>query len=263
MVNKKQIYNYFHELGLDQDEAKIYLFLLKRGISTVLEIARDTKINRTTLYRRLEELVTKNLVEIVIDEKRTLYKAVDLDNLKQVVVEKAIKIKNIQENFDEIKNYLTSEVGFGQPGTRVQFYRGAQGIKQMIWHVLKAKKEMIGYSYRAMESVVGNRFTERWSQEFKDRGLKGRDIISQEFIESRKKYPKTRGDNWDNWQTRFLPVSVFKINHQIDIYDDVVAMYNWHEGEVFGVEIYNDKIAQMHKQMFEVFWKMGKEIKET
>ncbi|EKD96520.1 MAG: hypothetical protein ACD_24C00009G0001 [uncultured bacterium] len=44
----------------------------------------------------------------------------------------------------------------------------------------------------------------------------------------------------------------------MDIYNDVLALYNWHKGEVFGVEIYNDKITAMQKQIFEVLWKMAK-----
>ncbi|NMB57318.1 hypothetical protein GYA19_05295 [Candidatus Beckwithbacteria bacterium] len=260
MVNKQQLYHYFYDLGLDQDETKIYLALLNKGLSTVLEIAKETKINRTTLYRRLENLVGKNLIELIIDEKRTLYKAVDLDNLEQVIIEKTAKLKTLQDNFKQIKNYLIGEVGYGQPGTRVQFYRGVQGIKQMYWHALKAKNEFVGYSYLTSESIVGYRFIERWSQEFINRGLKGRDLISQVYLDNRKEFPEAKGVNWASWQTRLLPEKVFIINHQMDIYNDIIAMYNWHNGEIFGVEIYNEKIAQMHKQMFEVFWQMGKAI---
>ena len=61
------------------------------------------------------------------------------------------------------------------------------------------------------------------------------------------------------FQSRYLPSSILSIDHQTDIYDDVVAFYNWHEGEVFGVEIYNDKVASMQRQIFEILWGMGKE----
>lgn len=44
----------------------------------------------------------------------------------------------------------------------------------------------------------------------------------------------------------------------MDIYNDVIGIYSWHEGEVFGVEIYNEKVATMHKQLFEIVWKIAK-----
>lgn len=60
------------------------------------------------------------------------------------------------------------------------------------------------------------------------------------------------------FQSGYIPSALLNFNHQVDIYNNVVSFYNWHEGEVFRVEIYNDKIARMHKQLFEIVWKLGK-----
>ena len=44
----------------------------------------------------------------------------------------------------------------------------------------------------------------------------------------------------------------------IDVYNNVVAYYHWQGDETFGVEIYNDRVAEFHKQMHNVLWKMAK-----
>ena len=36
-----------------------------------------------------------------------------------------------------------------------------------------------------------------------------------------------------------------------------LLFYNWYEGEVFGVEIQNEKIAAFQKQLFNIVWQMA------
>jgi len=38
------------------------------------------------------------------------------------------------------------------------------------------------------------------------------------------------------------------------VYDDVVAYYNWLDGEVFGTEMHNNEIAQTQHHLFEMLW---------
>ena len=53
---------------------------------------------------------------------------------------------------------------------------------------------------------------------------------------------------------RYISADVLTISYQTDIYNEVVAMYNWYDGEVFGVEIHNKKIANFQRQLFELVW---------
>jgi hypothetical protein len=49
-----------------------------------------------------------------------------------------------------------------------------------------------------------------------------------------------------------------RIESASDIYDDIVSYYNWHEGEVFGVEIYNKHVANAQRTFFEMLWAKSK-----
>ncbi len=62
--------------------------------------------------------------------------------------------------------------------------------------------------------------------------------------------------------SRVLDPSKFPIKFEVDIYDDVVAYYNWHDGEVFGIEIYNKDIAEFQRTYFEMMWSQAKPPKE-
>ena len=129
----------------------------------------------------------------------------------------------------------------------------------MVWHTLRATHEVGGYTYRRLEEYLGNEFMEDWRDSFIRKGLIMRDIYSDEYLESRNSSPPRLSYPAKHFISRYIPNKTFKINLQMDIYNDVVAQYNWHEGEVFGVEIYNVKTAEFHKQLFEIVWKMGKE----
>jgi hypothetical protein len=56
------------------------------------------------------------------------------------------------------------------------------------------------------------------------------------------------------WRLRHLPKSILDIKIETQIYNDVVCMYDYVESEVFITEIYNQKLADMYKQMFDFYW---------
>jgi hypothetical protein len=56
------------------------------------------------------------------------------------------------------------------------------------------------------------------------------------------------------FESRYLPKDKLDIQAQSDIYNNVVTFYSWHQDEIFGVEIYNQKVATMQKQIFEILW---------
>ena len=56
-------------LGMNENEIKIYLFLLKTGTSTAPEISKNTGIDKATIYRGLDNLMKLGFVgETVIDK---------------------------------------------------------------------------------------------------------------------------------------------------------------------------------------------------
>jgi hypothetical protein len=101
-----------------------------------------------------------------------------------------------------------------------------------------------------------------WYVEAYETGFKMRDIYSDSLLESKaskyKVYDSLPEKLKDFSRSRYIPKEVFNIDHQLDIYNDVVAFYNWHEGEIFGVEIYNEKVAKMQRQLFELVWSQAK-----
>ena len=254
----QKLSEFLKKLGLNEEACKIYLSLLIHGDSTVLALSKYTGIDRSAIYRLLNNLTKTGVVEEKIAENSIKLKAVSPEKLEFLVKEKELTAQELRIQLPSVITLLNQLGATEGSDTKVLFYRGLSGIKQMIWNVLNTKKELVGYTYRALEEIVEIDFIEEWSLEFVNRGLKARDLYSSEWLKSRNEFPERAKGHWETWQSRFISPKILNINHQLDIYNDVLALYNWHKGEVFGVEIYNDKITAMQKQIFEVLWKMAK-----
>lgn len=252
--------SFFENLGYNHQEVKILSSLGEKGSQSILELSRSTEINRTKVYRLIEDLKKQGLVEEIVDEYRQLVKLVDFHKLDLIIKEKESRTKLIRDSFMGIQRLLSLNQETHQPGTRVIFHRGEEGIRQMVWNTLSAKHEVVGYTYRSINEVVGNKFADEWHAEFINRNLVFRDIYSDHYLQSVKKHPHEHNSlERKHFHGRYIAKNILDVNHQVDIYNDVVAYYNWFEGEVFGVEIYSEKVALLQKQLFEIVWKIAKE----
>ncbi len=251
------ILTYLNRLGLEPEESQVYLALAEKNTLTAAQIAQETTIPKTTVYRRLENLKKLNLVEEIVDEYKRLFKPASPTVLDQLIRQKEEEIQTIKAALPKLVQTLIGQSGALDKETKVVFYRGGEGIKQMLWNTLRAKKEIVGYTYRIMSDITGRKFAWKWNQEFNFLHLSGRDLYSDEFLKSKKNPDNIEPGNWDNWPSRYISPKILDIQHQMDIYNDVVGIYNWHEGEVFGVEIYNEKVAKMQKQIFDIVWKLA------
>lgn len=247
-------------LGFDPEEITLYLTLAQKGTLTTLELSRASGINRTRVYRLLESLKGKGAVEEVIDEHRHLAKAVEASELLQLVQEKIHQSKQLQTLFPQVQELLRGQVGENQADTKILFYRGKHGLRQLIWHTLRARREIVGYTYRSIEEYIGQEFMLNWRDSFVRKKLVMRDIFSEEYLTSRREIPWPVGFSKANFKSRFITQKQLRVNLQMDVYNDVVVQYNWHEGEIFGVEIYNKKVAEFHRQLFELVWAHAKPI---
>ncbi len=247
---------YLITLGMSGEQAKIYVALAEHGASTPLQISRLTGINRTKVYRTIEEMKKIKLVIHEVGDKSSSVSPAPSDQLQQILNEKQAKMAELTKDWDKVERQLTQLSLSKQAETKVRYYRGKAGIEQMVWNVLKAKNEIVGYTFRDLSHFVGEKFMGEFASEFKRRKLSMRDIYSNEYISS-----KPIDNNWGgSIDSRYLPGDILSIPHQMDIYDEVVTFYSWNECEVWGTEIYNPKVAQMQKQLFELAWEKAKTV---
>lgn len=258
LENTQAISEFLSDFGLEKSEIDIYLTLLEKGQQTTLQVAKNTNIPRTSVYRLLENLLAKGLIEETVTKEQTRLKVSDPERLTNALKQKQNQIKRLENNFLEVKNTILNFSGKIPASTKVCYYQGAEGMKQMLWNLLRTKDDFRGYSYCTPVETTGEKFAVEWAVEFNERKIKARDLYSDHYLQSIKKHPYPKSISWPTWESRYISSTLLTIDHQVDIYNNVVAFYDWHGGEVFGVEIYNPKVANLQKQMFDLIWKTTK-----
>lgn len=246
--------SYFAKLSLEPEMADLYLTLHAYGPQTISSLARLSGIERTRVYRLLEKLTSANLIETESQYKRVILHAAPITNLQILLSRREQEVRNLQEELAHIHSNLTNSPV--NHLTRVQFYRGQEGNKQMFWNQTKAQGETLAILYETMQVKTGLAFFERWVRKFNERGLKARGLVGEHFLETLQQwYNKHDNERLEHWESRYLPPDVFPITHSTIAYDDVLGYYNWRDGEVFGIEVYNQEIANAHRHTFELLWK--------
>lgn len=250
---------YFRKLGLEPEIADIYMALHTYGPQSISALARNSNVERTRIYRLIDQLMASNLVEVETDAKRGIIKAAPISNIRILINQREEELKNLHDELALVEQALGRN-SISDPATRIQFYRGPEGIRQMLWNELKATSEVLGYNYRILEEATGKKFMESWTDEFEKRGLSQRLLMNEDFVQSwQNNKPgvatqrKVKGIAY-----HAISEKTFKIRHSCDTYDNVVAYYHWKAGEVFGIEIYNQDIADSQRQIFELLWPQSK-----
>lgn len=256
MLNKKDTISYLRTLGLSHDEAKVYLELLKAPASH-LELARTTGVNRTKVYRIIDDLVKRSLVTARTDDRGTLLTASDPATLEVGIVNREETVKSQRQ----VLQHLLPSLQALQQNTdnphmfSVQTYDGTDGFKQMLWHELKAEGEILIFGSGSLESLVESH---RWAEKHRQRSVEARQIISELINPGEKIENFTENKDFEaNYFRRILPKDVLTMEHQIVIYNDTAASYWWRNDQKVGVEIINKTNATMMRQVFEHYWSMA------
>lgn len=254
------VHEYFAKLGLDPEIADVYLALQAYGPQSLLQLARNAKIERTKLYRLIDTLTENHLIEIEVEYKRKAYKAAPISNLQILLTKKEQEIRELHAGLSQLQAAYPSNA-LHSPLTHVQFYRGLDGLKQMFWNQTKAQSESLAILYENIQNRTNSSFFERWVERCNQQGMAFRSVAGDHFLRSQREwYSDHDNEKLAHWQGRYIPESVFPITHSTVTYDDVVSYYNWKDGEVFGFEIYNQEIANAQRLFFEMLWQQGQPI---
>lgn len=258
--NKDTIIDKLLELGLTTEEAKVYLELLREP-STHLRLGHITGVNRTKVYRIIENLEKRSLVSRRTDDRGTFLVASDPATLEVGIVNQETKIKQQRSVLAHLLPQLKTLTTNDTRAFVVRTYEGIEGLKQMVWHELKTRGEMLTLGGQTIEDIIHDH---RWSEKHRaltvEAGYTLREInnpdIDQPTFTNNEEFMK------NHYQYRTLPSSFIHFNEQIVIYNDTVAIYHWRENKKVGVEIISKTYAKMMRQMFEYFWQIANEPKK-
>ncbi len=243
-MNKESLQN----LGLLESESKVYLALVKLGSSSTGKIAKETKLNRVSVYKALENLSRKGLVNHVIKSNRKYFEAVNPEILKNLIEEKKKQLENINKQIPILKELFKSK----KKEIESNIYEGFKGAKSLweswLKELNKGDEWLILGAPKSAE-VFGGYFKEFNKRRHK-KGINMRLIYNENakgLIEVRKKQPLTKIKIMS--EEYITPAS-------IEIIKDKVAIVLYQPQMILFV-INSKEIAYSFKQYFELLWKIA------
>lgn len=84
---------YFQQLGFTDNEIAVYLCIQEGGKLSAVDIARKTRINRTTVYSVAKELVKKSIVQENLGGNTLYYTALSPSELRNIYMEQEKELK--------------------------------------------------------------------------------------------------------------------------------------------------------------------------
>ncbi len=259
-MNKQIIASQLSSFGLDEVETRIYLDLLENGSRTPLTLSRDININRSRIYRYLDRLKSKKLIEEVNLGRGIALKASNPTNLELLILEREQEVKIQRDTLPNILKELTSLGNDPQKSIEIKHYHGTDGLKQMLWNHMSAKKEMLVFGYENRNNIAGETFAEKIRYEQVRRKITKIEI---ENATDQGDYWYTQVPNWgEYYQSRYIPPKILDIRQYQVIFNNTISILNWADGNKVGVEIADSPFVGMYKQIFWKFWDISKEYIE-
>ena len=84
-------------IGLNRNEAKVYLALIIRGQATASELVKAIGVHRNIVYDNLEKLIEKGLVSFIVDGAKRKFIAQDPAAIIDYLQSKKLQIDRKQK----------------------------------------------------------------------------------------------------------------------------------------------------------------------
>jgi len=240
----------FENLGLSEKQIAVLSVLLENGGSMlVTSIGKAAKLNRTTTYDILRELVAKGLASQVKKDGAFRYQSIAPESLPAYVERQREILEESKKEIAELIPQIKLLRSKGRSVPKVQFFEGVEGVRQAYEDILENNPEKFLRGITGMDAVYSN-LDETWLEYF----LKKRTRLGIRCVDLA---PETEGGKRSKADderfirtTKFLPPQ-YNFEGDISIYSNKVAIFSYDRENPVGIIIEDDAIAYMMKQFFD------------
>ena len=100
------------DAGLTEGEIKVYLSLLRLGLSTTGNIVKESGVAKSFIYKILDNLIKKGLVSYITKDKTNYYQASTPEKILEYIEIKKQELDNSKKIIDDFlnsrfRNFLT------------------------------------------------------------------------------------------------------------------------------------------------------------
>lgn len=234
------------DIGLSENEAKVYLAALETGTAPASDIAQSARLNRVTTYSILQKLLMEGLVSE--SEKNDIKHFTALD--PEIFVE---DVRRRAEVLNKNLPFLKSLMGGQDQRPVVRFFEGLSSVKNAYWETLEARTDMLNYANSKNIRDHWPHYDDEYVASRKEKKIFLRGLAPED-AQGRK---VQEGDSEYYRETRLLPRKHFWVENEINIYDDKLFIASF-DPQPFAIIIQSEAVANTQRQIFEIAWESAK-----
>lgn len=240
------------QLGLNQNEAKIYLAALSMGPFKAGAIAAKTKIKRATTYLALENLKKLGLIMETFEHKRKLFKAEKPSALEKLTKRMRRKVINAEILLERLLPSLNSLADSQMEEPKLSFHEGIDSVKNVLLDIAASKQPwfLFGASWKTIMGMYPNDLKEVLEEGSKLRhqaGLPKIKFISDQSVLAVPDFKKVLPSR----ETKVLSKHI-NAKSTLIIYEDKLAIFNF--SHPFAAVIKSAEAMEIIKLMYDLIW---------
>ena len=238
---EEKITQVFKSIGLNKNEIKVYLDLVKNEISSALDISRRIKIHRPNTYDALRTLIEKGFVKETVDGKRKLFSPVNPKKITEYVLQK-------KQEVDSIIPYLVNFSENNGSEESVFISKGVFALRNALLSLLESGNQIdvYGIPINAVE-ILGGGFLSDFHRRRINKKIFMRHIYNKEAIDRIGDLNKL-----EHTEARHL-ASKYDSHVSTNICGDCVIIIIF-SNPISVIEIKSREIAKTYSKYFELLW---------
>lgn len=233
------------DLGLTENEAKVYVAALSLGPSAILKIAQAAEIKRTTVYFVVESLKLKGLMTVAVRGFKKLYVAENPAKLETILENRRALLAKTLPEFASLYNLKGGE-------STIKYYEGLAGIKSVYEGLIRdvrPKEDYLIISHMEQWLGLDPEFFLDFTKRRAKLPIKIRLLVQDSPVAREHK----RLEATFNEKIKFLPPGTSLDTNLVVIPKKVVI----HQlaPPIMAIVIENKSMVRLHQQLFEIIWR--------
>lgn len=137
----------------------------------------------------------------------------------------------------------------------IKQFNGNEGLLEITRNSLRTKGELLIYetSYASLNTFLDKEVADEIRRQFMQKKIRVRELTNTAYHDE---YTGVPGYHRQVMDIRYIRPMRLTIKTEMLIYNDVVAYYSITENS-WGVEIYDQRLADIQRQLFETLWSIA------
>lgn len=240
--NNKMLENF----GLTPTEEKVYLALLRLGVSPATDIIKKTQLHRTTVYDVLDRLIEKGFTSYIIQNKIKYYSTSNTSKFLDIASEEKKQAEEKQKLAKQVVNKIKLIKKEVKSKHLAQIFIGNKGLKTIMNDIIETSKNFIEFGVEKRFEKDLPLYTEHWANQRIKKNIQAKIIC-------------TKGSPTPKWKMNKIKFvsKAYQSPATTLIYGNKVAIFIQEE-PILIILIESKKLTQSYTSYFNLLWKIAK-----